>query len=270
MLHLAEEICLKSIIIIIILIYCIVSAYFYLIQDSKIFNFAQIEKKESFSLKDTKELKLKVANHVVLDGIYKKSNKEDAPLIIYFGGNSNDATRFLLHVKSLKDFNIVVFNYRGYLKSTGEPSEKNLFSDALKIYDTYAKNQKVIIIGRSLGTGVALYLESKRMSEGVILITPYDSIASLAKQKYPFLPIDLLLKYKFNSLKYIQKIDSPIAIITVKGDKTVPNKNTDRLIKKIKNLALQVELKNTTHADVLSHPDFEMSVKKAISKFLEV
>ncbi|NOX15326.1 MAG: alpha/beta hydrolase [Epsilonproteobacteria bacterium] len=258
---------MKIIVITVILLYGVVSIYFYLTQDSKIFNVLAIEKKASFKLKNSKEIKLKVANHVVLDGIYKKSDKKDAPLLIYFGGNADDATRFLLHIKSLEDFNVVVFNYRGYLKSTGKPSEKNLFNDALKIYDTFAKNQKVIIIGRSLGSGVAIYLASKRKALGVVLITPYDSIASLAKHKYPFLPIDLLLKYKFQSIKYVKNIDSPISIIEVEDDKTVPNKNTSRLSKKIKNLALKIELKNTTHADVLHYPDFEKILKKAILKF---
>jgi len=257
----------KIIIVVVVLVYCVVSAYIYLTQDSRVFNIAQIEKKEPFVLKNTKEIGLKVDDGVVLDGLYRKSKSDNAPLLIYFGGNSDDATRFLLHVEGLEDVDIVAFNYRGYLKSAGKPSEKNLFDDALKIYDTYAKDKKVIVVGRSLGTGVAVYLANKRTVKGVILITPYDSLTSLAKDKYPFLPIDLLLKYKFESIKYIQQIKSPIVIIEAKDDKTVPHKHTVKLMKKIENLALHVELKNTTHADILNHPDFEKIIKESILKF---
>ena len=147
------------------------------------------------------------------------------------------------------------------MQSSGKPSEANLFNDALKIYDKFAHNSRVIVIGRSLGSGVAVYLASKREVLGVVLITPYDSIASLAKEKYPFLPINLILKNRFESLKYIEKIKSPIAIIEVKNDTTIPNSHTLRLAKKIKNLSKVVVLDKTTHADVLSHPKFEESLK---------
>ena len=258
---------MKTVLLMALFLYLAVVAYVYFTQDSKIFNFTQIEKNPPIELQGAEKVSLKVAKGVILHGLYKKSKQNDAPLIIYFGGNSDDATRFLLHVEGLKDFDIVAFNYRGYVNSGGKPSEKNLFNDAIKIYDEFAKNLKVILIGRSLGTGVAVYLASKRKVRGLVLITPYDSIASLAVQKYPYLPIDLLLKYKFESIKYISKINTPVAVIEVKGDTTVPNINTQRLIKKIKNLALHVELKNTTHADVLNHPNFENSIEKAILKF---
>ncbi len=259
---------MKIVVFLLLLVYLCVLVYVYVTQDTTIFNSSQIEKKDSFSLIDTRDVKLKVADRVVLDGIYKKSLKKDAPLIIYFGGNSDDATRFLLHAKSLYEYDIVAFNYRGYMKSSGVPSEKALFSDALDIYDRFSKNRKVIVIGRSLGTGVAVYLASQREVKGVVLITPYDSISSLAKEKYPFLPIDLLLKHKFESIKYVQKITTPISVIEVKNDSTVPNKHTLRLIKKIKNLALHVELKNATHADILSSPDFEQTIKKSVISLL--
>ena len=258
---------MKMILLVILFLYLSAWVYVYFTQDSKIFNYAQINKNPPVKLKDCEKVFLKVADGVLLQGLYKKSKQNDAPLIIYFGGNSDDATRFLLHVEGLKGFNILAFNYRGYVNSSGKPSEKNLFEDAIKIYDKFAKNSKVILIGRSLGSGVASYLASKREAEGLVLITPYDSIASLAREKYPYLPIDLLLKYKFESVKYISKINIPVAVIEVKGDTTVPNKNTQKLIKKIKNLALHVELENTTHADVLNHPDFEKIIKEAILKF---
>jgi pimeloyl-ACP methyl ester carboxylesterase len=212
-------------------------------------------------------VKLKTAKDILLDGVYKTSEKEDAPLIIYFGGNSDDATRFLLHIKDLKGFGIVAFNYRGYMQSNGKPTEKFLFSDALKIYDTYAKKKKIIVIGRSLGSGVASYLASKRKVNRVILITPYDSIVSLAKHKYPFLPIDLLLKYKFQSTKYIANVKCPVSVILVKDDTTIPRWSSENLIKKIKNLKSVKVLENTTHANVLNHPDFERTLQKAISRF---
>ncbi len=258
---------MKIIFLICLFFYLILLIYIYFTQNSKIFNIAQIEKREPFLIKNSREITLKTENGITLNGLYRKADMDNASLLIYFGGNSDDATRFLLYVNDLKDFDIVVFNYRGYLKSEGKPSEKNLFNDALKIYDTFSKNRRTIIVGRSLGTGVAVYLASKRRVDGTILITPFDSIVSLAKDRHPLLPVSWLLKHKFDSVKYVQQIKSPIAVIEVKDDKTVLHKHTLKLIKKIKKLALHVELKDTTHADILSHPDFEKNLKEAILKF---
>lgn len=257
---------MKILLLLTVFLYIVVVAYFYFTQDSKIFNISEIPSNPPVILKNVKKISLEVDDGVVLDGVYKKSNQKDVPTIIYFGGNSDDARRFLLHVKKLNDFNIVTFNYRGYLQSGGKPSEISLFNDALKIYDKFANDSGVIVVGRSLGSGVAVYLASKRKVLGVVLITPYDSIASLAKQKYPFLPVNLMLKYKFESIKYIEKIKSPIGIIEVKNDTTIPNSHTLKLLKKIKNLSKIVVLKNTTHADVLNHPKFEESLKSLIKE----
>lgn len=252
----------------IVILYFGAMAYIYITQDSQVFNRDAIEENSPFTLLNTERIALHVEQDVLLDGLYKHSKKEDAPLLLYFGGNADDATRLLLHVKSLSEFDIVAFNYRGYLKSTGTPSEKNLFSDALKIFDTYGKNKKVIVIGRSLGTGVATYLASQREVQGLILITPYDSIASIAKKKYPMFPIEYLLRNKFESVKYMPHVKSPVGLIDVKDDDTVPMYHFNALKKTVPNVSLHVRLDDTTHGDVLTHKDFEKVIKEMIEKML--
>lgn len=256
-----------KILIVGLIIYLCIVVYIYITQDTKIFQPHLIENKEPFSLKNVEHLSFEVRKNVVLDGVYKKSDRENAPLLIYFGGNADDATRILLHVKGLKDFDIVSFNYCGFVRSQGKPSEKTIFSDALKIYDKFAKNKKVIVMGRSLGTGVATYLASKRPIKGLILITPYDSIASIGQKMYPYLPVKFLLKHKFESIKYILDIKAPVGLIEVQNDATIPKFHFDKLRDKIINLVLHVELKNTTHGEVLTHPDFEKSVKDIVKRF---
>ena len=250
-----------------IAIYLGVVVYMYLTQDEQVFRPDLIEKEEPIALNNVERISFKVADDVSLDGVYKKSQKEDSPLIIYFGGNADDATRILVYLQSLKGFDIVAFNYRGFVKSTGRPSQKALFGDALRIYDKFSKNKKIIVIGRSLGTGVATYLASKRDIVGLILITPYDSIASIAQKKYPYLPIKLILKHKFESVKYMLHVKAPVGLIEVKNDETIPKGHFEKLKEKVSNLVLHVELKNTTHADVLTHPDFEKSIQRIIKDF---
>ena len=257
---------MKVIILTILVVYLGALIYIYITQDDKVFNPSVIQKNEQFELKDMKRILFKV-DDVILEGVYKKSQKKHAPLILYFGGNADDATRILLHIKSLEEFDIVAFNYRGFVNSEGKPSEKALFSDALKIYDKFSNNKEVIAMGRSLGTGIASFLASKRKIKGLILITPYDSVVSMAKKRYPYFPIEALLRHKFESVKYMLQVNSKVGLIEVKDDGIVPKYHFDKLKEKVKNLALHVELKNTSHGEVLMHPDFENTLKKMIKEF---
>ena len=234
--------------------------YIYLTQDSQVFNPSAIDKKEPVKLKNVEHISFEMENDVVLKGIHKKTN--NAPLLIYFGGNADDATRIVLHVKG---FEIIAFNYRGFVNSTGNPSEQAIFSDALRIFDKYAKGKEVIVIGRSLGTGVATYVASKRNIKGLILVTPYDSIVSIGKKMYPYFPIETLSNHKFESVKYMLHVKAPVGLIEVQNDETIPKYHFDKLRAKVPNEALHVELSNTTHADVLKHPDFEKIIRKMIN-----
>ena len=233
--------------------------YIYLTQDSQVFNPSGIEKKEPIKLKNVEHITFEVAKDVILKGIHKTS--DNSPFIIYFGGNADDATRIVLHIKG---FEIVAFNYRGFVNSGGKPSEKAIFSDALKIFDKYGKNRDVIVIGRSLGTGVATYVASQRDVKGLILITPYDSIVSIGKKMYPYFPIETLSNHKFESDKHMLHVKALVGLIEVKDDEVIPKYHFDKLKVKVANLALHVELKDTTHGDVLQHPDFENTIKRMI------
>jgi len=257
---------IKTFLILFIVAYVGVAMYLYFTQKSKIFNFSIVPKKEPKVLKNCpkcKEVKLKVKDGL-LDGVYLDNSSKR--LIIYFGGNADDATDFIEILKDTKGVDAVAFNYRGNALSKGSPSEKALFKDALTIYDNFAKGKKVYIVGRSLGSGIATYLASKREVKKLFLITPYDSIENVAKEKYPLFPISLLLKYKFDSKNYIKQVKAPIVIFMVKGDKTVSNKRTKNLIKYIKSSFTLKIFEHTTHADILSDKVFIKELKSLIRK----
>lgn len=256
---------MKFIVLTIALFYMCAMGYVYFTQDSQIFNRDGIDAHEPFVLDGMENVSLHV-DGAVLDGVYRRSLRDDAPLILYFGGNADDATRILLRIPHIDDYDIASFNYRGYIKSTGTPSQKALFSDALSIYDTYAKERQTILIGRSLGTGVATYLASKRQVKGVILITPFDSLTSIAKKKYPFFPINLLLNHPFNSIDNVENIGAPIGLIEVADDAVVTKYHFERLKAKIPHIASHVTLQDTTHAQVLTHPDFEKTIDSMLKE----
>ena len=255
--------CLKYLAIAAIIAYFIAAIRVYLKQENEIFHPEKAPKNIVLEVDNLKKLELKTSDNIILDGAFVK-NGEHNPLIIYFGGNSNNAFAFLNVVKDIKDFNFLVFNYRGYANSRGKPSQNKIFSDSIEIYDHFAKGKDVYLIGRSLGSSVAAYLASKRDVKGVVLITPFDSILNMAQDKYPYLPMKFLLKHPFETYRYIEYVRAPVAIINVENDEVIPFKNYLNLEKYIRNLAFKAVLKDTTHMAVFTHPDFVKTLKNAL------
>jgi len=90
-------------------------------------------------------------------------------------------------------------------------------------------------MGRSLGSAIATYVASKRDIKKLVLITPFDSIVNIAKYKYPFLPVEKLVKYKFEKYKWIKNVRTPIKLLLVKNDDVIPEKCIENLLKNIDN-----------------------------------
>lgn len=251
---------IKKILLSLAILYIILSSTLYFFQDRLIFPSYTVDFNKFEIDNNMEEITIQTEDNKLLHGIYKKGELDTNILIIYFGGNADDPREFTTMYQELEKYDIVTFNYRGYGQSEGNPSEQKLFDDSLYIYDEYAQNKDVIVIGRSLGSGVATYLASQRDTRGVILITPYDSILSIASDKYFFMPIKYLLKHHFESTKYIKNINSPIAIAEVKNDTTVPNIYTQNLINVINHEITHILLSDVTHGDVLNHSDLGLFI----------
>ena len=260
---------MKKILSALVSLYLLAMGYLYVTQEAQIFPAKSIKKEQIVQANNQEKIALHVNAEIVLQGVLRKDEKSDAGLLLYFGGNADDATLFSSYVAALRGYDIVSFNYRGYGDSSGKPSEQALFSDALKIYDTYAKERKVVLVGRSLGSGVATYVASKRKSDGLVLITPYDSIISMAHQKYPYFPTQWLLKHAFETVHYIPSVTAPIAIIEVENDTTIPRFHLEQLLKVMPRPPYHVTLSNTTHGDVLKHPNFTHELQTLLGKIDE-
>jgi len=240
-------------------LYFLICAYVYFTQKSKIFN-----------RKYAKEYSPKTAKKIYfnssigkLEGAYTE-NCKNCPLVLYFSGNANNVIEFLdLIAPKIKNYNFVGFNYPGYVNSEGSPSEDNFYKTADEIFEKYKPD---FVIGRSIGTAVAAYLASKHNFKGVLLITPFSSIECIAEDKYPFLPVKLLLKYKFNEAGFLSKSNIPISIIALKNDDVIPSKCLNKLLKSIKNLKGIIYLEGEKHANIYSHPKIIESIRDSLDK----
>jgi len=241
-------------------LYVLICGYLYFTQESKVFN-----------RKYAKEYTPKTAKKIYfnssigkLEGAFTK-NCENCPLVLYFSGNANNVIEFLDNIApKIKNYNFIGFNYPGYVNSEGTPSEENFYLVAEEIFKKYKPD---FIIGRSIGTAVASYLASKYKFRGLLLITPFDSITSIAKQKYPFIPVALLLKYKFPEAEFLSKSSIPTVVIALKNDNVIPEKSLNNLLKNIKNLKEIIWLDGVSHGKIYHYPHIEKVIKKALDEF---
>jgi len=151
--------------------------------------------------------------------------------LIYFGGNAEDVSRNLPQFsQAFPDRALYLLNYRGFGGSSGRPCEEALQRDALALFDkVHAEHPNTVIVGRSLGSGVAIRLASQRPASRLVLITPYSSLEDLAVMKMPFFPVRWLLQDKFESWKYAPRITVPTLLIAAENDEVVPRASTEKL-----------------------------------------
>lgn len=197
----------------------------------------------------------------------RKRGRALAPVLVYYGGNAEDAMDFMRQAKNYPDVSIAAVNYRGYGRSTGVPSEAALKEDALAVFDqaTAMTGGKGFVMGRSLGAGLAAHVAAQREVIGAVLLTPYDSILAVAKDHYPYLPVSLLLKERWDALPDAAKAQAPAMVITANQDGVISDARSDALYDAWAGSKVRVRVPLAGHNDIINFPD----CTKAIQKFLQ-
>lgn len=178
--------------------------------------------------------------------------------IIYFGGNAENVVYSSLDFQKFSSNTVYLVNYRGYSGSTGSPTEKGLYSDALFIYDNIATNHtEVSVIGRSLGSGIATYLASQRKISKLILATPFDSLQSIAQSKFWIYPSSIILKDKYRSIDRVKNIDAKTLILIADNDQVIPYQNSVNLSEVFSEDQISVKIiKNRGHNDISTSVEY--------------
>jgi len=179
--------------------------------------------------------------------------------VLYFGGNGEDVSASLPDlVAAYPDRELVLLHYRGYGGSAGRPSEAALASDARALFDrVQARHPDVVVIGRSLGSGVAVRLASERPASRLVLVTPYDSLQELAQAQFRLFPVRLLLRDKFESWRYAGKVTAPTLILAAEHDEVIPPASTERLATRFApGVATTVVLRGAMHNTLSDDPAY--------------
>ncbi len=217
-------------------------------------------------------LSLPVEDNVLLEGVLYEPESSCKTVILYFGGVQQDSVaiveKFVTHYPQMP---FISYNYRAYGKSEGKPTQDKLFVDAMAIYDDLIvrfdyKPENIILMGYSLGSGVASFLASQRQVKEILLIAPYDSVHAVLKKRYPFSGIGWILKQKFPSIDFVPHIDVPVHIYASSDDEVVNIKHARMLRNYVNNLAGFYEYGNLNHNEILFNTDVVEHINKNLNK----
>lgn len=156
------------------------------------------------------------------------------PLVVFYGGNAMDAVDILPFFSENIDHDFLLVNYRGYGKSTGSPSEKPMVEDAVYILDevvrqTHRQYGDVVLVGQSLGSGVAVQVAAQRPVGKLILMVPFDSMSAVADGMLPVIPLSWLMADSWKSVQYVSSIKAPVTIMSGGEDRVIPVKHARKL-----------------------------------------
>ena len=176
------------------------------------------------------EIFIETDKKIKLKSWFIKKDLNKFKTILIFHGNAGNLFNRVYKLNELNklDVNILLISWRGFSGNKGKPTEKNLYHDAEEavkwLNNRGAISKNIILYGESLGTGVATELGTSNAFGGIILESPFTSIANAAKIYYPYLPVNIILKDRYDSIGKIKNITTPILIMHGRKDNIVPQK----------------------------------------------
>jgi pimeloyl-ACP methyl ester carboxylesterase len=183
--------------------------------------------------------------------------------VLYFGGNGEDVSASLPSLAAAYPGRaLVLLHYRGYGGSGGRPSEAAIMGDARALFDhVQALHPDVIVVGRSLGSGVAVRLASERPVARLVLVTPFDSLQALAQAQFRLFPVRWLLQDKFESWRYAPQVRAPTLIVAAEHDEVIPRASTERLATRFApGVARVVVIGGALHNTISDDPAYERAL----------
>ncbi len=215
-----------------------------------------------------------VENGISLDAAHLKVN-DPKGLILYHHGNSGDLTEW----KKVADlflphgFDVLVYDYRGYGRSGAKiESEEQLYRDGLKIYQQMKQEyveERILLYGRSLGTGIASYIAANAQPGCLILETPFYSMKDLVRRYHPWLPLSSILKYPLRNDLHLEKVSCPIHIFHGDRDRVTDHRSALRLKKFLKPNDRFHTIQGGHHEDLSKFDAFHEALKEALAAFPE-
>ncbi len=263
------------------LAYCGYLAMLYVGQDGMVFpgrpvDSAKIEQIKKY-YKNLEEFTVKTADGPVLRGYWLPRLKDGAPMpvVLYFHGNAEEQTGFFLwSPNELFPLGVAGVDYRGYGRSEGKPTEAAIKADALAVYDALAAklgpNPRIVVMGRSLGTAVAAHVAANRPVAGVILVTPFASLADVGQESHPMVPVRLLMKYPFDVRSDAARVTAPTLMLVAGDDTLTPPRHAHLLAAAWKTSPDLRTIDGTTHGNIVDSLAYWTAIRDFLKGVLGV
>ena len=164
--------------------------------------------------------------------------------LLYFGGNAEDVAGNVEEFSAaFPDRSLFLANYRGYGGSSGQPSESALFADALALFDhVLREHSEIAVMGRSLGSGVSVFVATERPVERLVLVTAFDSLVNVARAHIRWLPIGLLMRDRYDSVRRASAVTAPVLVVIAGEDEIVPRVRSEALARAFPGSQVRVEV----------------------------
>ena len=250
-------------------IYFFLGAFLFLIQRKILFNVSGLPKKPSeYGLNNILELEIPTIDGVNLLAWYSKP-KINKPTLLYLHGNSFDIGERSYRIQRYiqQGWGILLLAWRGYSGNKGYPSEVNLYKDGeaalswLKNF-TPTNLEDIVLYGESLGSAVAVELATRYAFKSVVLEAPFTSISDIAQKRYKIFPVKLLILDNFDNISKINKIFTPILIISGKKDEVIPHSHSQKLFLKANEPKKSVFIDEARHNNL-----YDFGIEKQVIEF---
>jgi uncharacterized protein len=214
-------------------------------------------------------LAIRALDGAELHGVHiPPSRPANGTLILGFAGNASNAASVAAMLHGIyPDRAVVAFHYRGYAPSGGVTGAKLLLEDAPLIHDLVAtryRPRRIVLVGVSLGSGVAAGLAAARPLAGVVLVTPFDSLRRAARQLYPWLPVGLLLRHDMDSAGSLAGARIPVAIVAAGADRVIMPPRTEALRRRLRTVVFDRTIAGARHNDIFARPEFAPAMREAM------
>lgn len=260
-----------KIFIILLALYILLCGLLYVFQEKLIFFPQKLNQNYKFDFKQSfEEIIIKTKDQKKLHGLLFKSENSKG-LVFYLHGNAGSLSSWgeVAQTYTNLNYDIFLLDYRGFGKSEGTINGQNqLFQDVQIAYNEILKSyteDKITVLGYSIGAGLATKLASTNHPKLLILQAPFYSLTDMMRQTYRIIPT-FILKYKFEINKYIDACNMPIVIFHGNQDKVIYYKSSLKLKEKFKQTDTLITLIGQGHNGMTYNPDYKNEIRKILNR----
>lgn len=260
---------LKTILILILVLYLLVGLFLFLFQERLIFRSTTLDQDYEFQFDaDFDEINLEMDDGAILNALHFQTSNPKG-IILYFHGNAGDLSRWGEVVLPFLDYNydVLIVDYRGYGKSTGNRTRVKMYRDAESVYAFCSElfsEENIVVYGRSLGGTFATHVASTFDPKLLILESPFFSVADVAKSYAWMYPLDPILKFNFRNWEKLENVSCPITIVHGTEDMVVPI-GSGKKLSKVTETSNFHEISGGGHNDLAEFKEFWDIIQKSLN-----